>query len=101
MEKLKFNPNNKKYYSKDFIAGFECGVERQFNADREEKTAEWISKDDEPISDWECSNCGFTFYEREKPCYALCPNCGSKMETMNNLFYKYSKEGTYNADDGK
>lgn len=22
-------------------------------------------------------------------------------ETMNNLFYKYSKEGTYNADDGK
>ena len=45
-----------------------------------EKTAEWISKDDEPISDWECSNCGFTFYEREKPCYALCPNCGSKMK---------------------
>ena len=45
-----------------------------------EKTAEWISKDDEPISDWECSNCGFTFYEREKPCYMFCPNCGRRMK---------------------
>ncbi len=38
MEKLKFNPDNKKYYSNEFIKGFECGVERQFNADMEDKT---------------------------------------------------------------
>lgn len=38
MEKLIFNPDNKKYYSDEFIKGFECGVERQFNADMEEKT---------------------------------------------------------------
>ena len=30
MEKLIFNPSNKKYYSEDFIKGFECGVERQY-----------------------------------------------------------------------
>ena len=42
MEKLKFNPDNVKYYSEEFIKGFECGVERQFNADMAEKTAEWI-----------------------------------------------------------
>ena len=38
MNKLKFNPDNKKYYSEDFIKGFECGVERQFNADMVAKT---------------------------------------------------------------
>lgn len=36
MEKLKFNPSNKKYYSEDFIKGFECGVERQFEKDKAE-----------------------------------------------------------------
>ena len=40
MEKLKLNPNNKKYYSDEFIKGFECGVERQFNVDIAENTTE-------------------------------------------------------------
>lgn len=39
MEKLKFNLNNKKYYSNEFIKGFECGVERQFNIDMTESLA--------------------------------------------------------------
>lgn len=43
MEKLKFNPDNKKYYSEEFIKGFECGVERQFNADMAEKTVNKIN----------------------------------------------------------
>ena len=38
MKLLEINPNNRKYYSEEFIKGFECGVERQFNADMEEKT---------------------------------------------------------------
>ena len=42
MKKLIFNPDNKKYYSEEFIKGFECGVERQYNADMTEKTAKWI-----------------------------------------------------------
>lgn len=49
MNKLTINPNNRKYYSEDFINGFECGVERQFNADMEDKTAEW--KDMGEVSD--------------------------------------------------
>lgn len=36
MEKLESNPSNKKYYSEDFIKGFECGVERQFEKDKAE-----------------------------------------------------------------
>lgn len=35
MNKLHFNEKNKPYYSEGFIKGFECGVERQFNADRD------------------------------------------------------------------
>ena len=32
--KLEINPNNRKYYSDDFIKGFECGVERQYEEDK-------------------------------------------------------------------
>ena len=35
MNKLIIHPNNKKYYSEDFIKGFECGVTRQYNLDKE------------------------------------------------------------------
>lgn len=78
MNKLKFNPDNAKYYSEDFIKGFECGVERQFNADVAENTAEW--------KDGYCSNCGC-----DVPAYIIdwkwqkdmsakyCPNCGRRM----------------------
>ena len=80
MEKLKFNPDNKKYYSEEFIKGFECGVERQFNADMEEKTAEWIIKHKITNSGsfWEikCSNCGI----ESDSIYRYCPYCGAKMK---------------------
>lgn len=35
MNQIKVNPSNEKYYSEDFIKGFECGAERQFKADFE------------------------------------------------------------------
>ena len=35
MEQLHANEKNKQYYSEAFIKGFECGTERQFNADRD------------------------------------------------------------------
>lgn len=61
MEKLKINPNNKKYYSEEFIKGFECGVERQFNADTAEKTAEWIKiREGIKVTEYKCSACGRT-----------------------------------------
>ena len=36
MNKLSINQNNRKWYSEDFIKGFECGVERQFEKDKAE-----------------------------------------------------------------
>lgn len=34
MKQLTINPNNEPYYSDDFIKGFECGTQRQFEADK-------------------------------------------------------------------
>lgn len=43
IELLKMNPDNTHYYSKDFIKGFECGTNRQFEADMKKyKRGEWI-----------------------------------------------------------
>lgn len=78
MEKLKFNPSNKKYYSEEFIKGFECGVERQFNADMKENTAEWITKWDEEEREERhyCTNCNdYQLFQTK-----FCPNCGARMK---------------------
>ena len=43
MEQITFNPNNKPYYSEDFIKGFQCGAQRQFEADKADRPqGEWI-----------------------------------------------------------
>lgn len=34
MKQLTINPNNKRFYSEDFIKGFECGTQRQLEADK-------------------------------------------------------------------
>ena len=34
MKLITINPNNEPYYSEDFIKGFKCGAERQFEADK-------------------------------------------------------------------
>lgn len=69
LKPIKVNPNNKKYYSEDFIKGFECGAKRQFEADRKED--EWI----EYRGLWKCSICS----ETENRATRFCPNCGAKM----------------------
>lgn len=33
MNRLEINPNNEKYYSKEFIQGYKCGTKSQFDAD--------------------------------------------------------------------
>lgn len=81
MEKLKFNPDNKKYYSKDFIKGFECGVERQFNSDMKESIGkwEWVQYESLPdFGNYHCSKCHHI--ESKIEWYNYCPNCGAKME---------------------
>lgn len=77
MNKLKFNSDNKKYYSEEFIKGFECGVERQFNADMAERTAEWI-KQDYGIG-YRCTNCGKIVMADDSNELNFCCNCGAKM----------------------
>ena len=33
MNRLEINPNNEKYYSKEFMQGYKCGTRSQFDAD--------------------------------------------------------------------
>ena len=42
MKQIAINPNNRKYYSEDFIKGFQCGAQRQFEADKADRPQEWI-----------------------------------------------------------
>lgn len=51
MEQITFNPNNEPYYSEDFIKGFKCGAERQFEAD---KSDDLIKRSDvyKAVDDW-------------------------------------------------
>jgi len=72
--KLEINPNNRKYYSEEFIKGFECGVERQFNADMEEKTAV-LKKVEKITHHYECSNCN----ERVDGWDKYCRCCGYRL----------------------
>ena len=33
MNRLEMNPDNEKYYSKEFMQGYKCGTKSQFDAD--------------------------------------------------------------------
>lgn len=53
MNRLEINPNNEKYYSKEFMQGYKCGTKSQFDADVKvldkirqeiEEKAEWYNK---------------------------------------------------------
>ena len=37
MKLITINPNNEPYYSEDFIKGFKCGAQRQFEADKADR----------------------------------------------------------------
>lgn len=41
MKQITINPNNEPYYSEDFIKGFKCGAERQFEADKADRPQGW------------------------------------------------------------
>ena len=42
MKLITINSNNEPYYSEDFIKGFKCGAQRQFEADKADRPQEWI-----------------------------------------------------------
>lgn len=95
MKQLTINPNNRQYYSEDFIKGFNCGAHRQFEADKSDADrpqGEWIR-----ISgDWidghcgaryfpiRCSVCGYSTYDDDAT--KFCPNCGARMKGPNNEY---------------
>ena len=95
MEQITFNPNNEPYYSEDFIKGFKCGAERQFEADKSDANrllAEWEeqsvfnNEDDTPvIEEWQSARCSLCHKYHTTPYmyyfndYRFCPNCGAEM----------------------
>lgn len=52
MNKLVMNPNNKKYYSEEYIKGWEDGVKAQYEA---RPKGEWVFDEDE--GEYVCSEC--------------------------------------------
>ena len=87
MKQITFNPNNEPYYSEDFVKGFKCGAQRQFEADKADRPqGEWIdaeipleSGDTMPIQ--VCNLCK-TFYPLAYTGggHRFCPNCGARMK---------------------
>ena len=89
MKQIAINPNNRKYYSDEFIRGFECGAERQFEADKSDADrpqGKWIDAEiplesggSMPIQ--VCNLCK-TFYPLEYTGggHRFCPHCGARMK---------------------
>ena len=80
MKQIAINPNNEPYYSEDFIKGFKCGAERQFEADKSDADrpqGEWIEMYRNGFGNMicMCSKCNF---HATKSNY--CPNCGARMK---------------------
>lgn len=98
MRQLTINPDNRQYYSEDFIKGFNCGAHRQFEADK--------SDADRPQGMWELVPCadlseyfegvknGFRFKcsnckderKRNRPDMNYCPNCGARMKGADETY---------------
>ena len=62
MKQLTINSNNRQYYSEDFIKGFECGTQRQFEADKA-NIPTWIS-------------CSERLPDEKEGVYLICTNYG-------------------------
>ena len=82
MEKITINPNNEPYYSEDFIKGFKCGAERQFEADKADRPqGEWIPSDTDGFV---CSVCKNGYRNQPtlmgRPMFEYCPVCGARMK---------------------
>ena len=78
MKLITINPNSKPYYSEDFIKGFQCGAQRQFEADKADRPqGEWIEMYRNGFGNMicMCSKCNF---HATKSNY--CPNCGAHMK---------------------
>ena len=88
MKQLTINPSNKRFYSEEFIKGFECGTQRQLEADKKSRPqGEWIRINSLYSIDktYRCSVCGKVIYdmpmdEYYDPAYKGCPYCLTRMK---------------------
>jgi len=71
MKQLTINSNNRQYYSEDFIKGFECGTQRQFEADKADIPT-WIPCSERlprPYTEvLVCDECGWISMGSYRPC---------------------------------
>ena len=94
MKQITFNPNNEPYYSEDFIKGFKCGAERQFEADKKDRPqGEWIEmgQNEDGTHNVKCNQCDSAYKMRghaksisTKLKYRFCPHCGARMKGADN-----------------
>ena len=89
MRLITINPNNEPYYSEDFIKGFKCGAQRQFEADKSDADrpqGEWVTEYNgngwNDYWNYTCSNCGKKYERADAVLYnaRYCPNCGARMK---------------------
>ena len=93
MEQITFNLNNEPYYSEEFIKGFKCGAQRQFEADKADRPqGEWVPFEYGDERWHKCTACGVAdryieYVERPNGTTGklvairnFCPNCGAKMK---------------------
>ena len=78
MKQITINPNNESYYSEDFIKGFKCGAQRQFEADKSDAGrphGHWTKTD---VATYRCSECGKKQIADDTNELNYCCCCGSR-----------------------
>ena len=81
MKLVQVAEQNKRYYTKEFIHGFNVGAKTQYEADKKdaERRGRWTTERTmEHDGEWYCSVCGYEPIVYEATNY--CPNCGARME---------------------
>lgn len=80
MKLVQVSEQNKKYYTNDFIHGFNTGSKAQLEADKREaeRRGKWILNQDiaEPL--FKCSSCGTAQGRVSR----YCPECGASMDKV-------------------
>lgn len=71
-------------YDDTFDITIHCESEEEQNRvleilNREEKTAAWVSTDEEPHEVYECNACEWLLYDVDRTDFKYCPNCGARM----------------------
>ena len=83
MKLITINSNNEPYYSEDFIKGFKCGAQRQFEADKADRPqGEWLRTGRTNIYggiEVQCSNCGDRVMVQHLEDEWYCRHCGADM----------------------